>query len=377
MKKVVQSKEMCYTDRTKMKRTIKFATICSLSVLCTAALVIATTVAVVHKNNSTGMGGFDSASITNNTSELLAVSKEISEAEGVADDLAEFLETSEAVAENTEIFEDELANFLESDTDGITDIADGNEELSYISYRVKSGDMVGKIAQTFSLTQDTIISVNNIKNTRTLSIGQYLKIPSMAGILYTVKEDGESLEEIADKYEVDLEICSQANNLPANTTLSAGKSIFIPGGQLDRFDLAEINGDMFRNPLHASAYRLTSNFGYRIDPIEGKKKSYHNGMDMACSTGTPIYAALEGRVVSAGWSNVYGNYVIIEHHSGYKTLYGHMSRITCSKGNYVYNTTKIGLVGTTGRSTGPHLHFTIYKNGTAINPKSVVPFNRK
>ena len=93
---------------------------------------------------------------------------------------------------------------------------------------------------------------------------------------------------------------------------------------------------------------------------------------MATSQGTPIYAALDGKVTTTGYSAVYGNYVIITHHSGYKSLYAHMSKITCKKGNFVYTNTVIGRVGSTGQSTGPHLHWTVYKNGKTVNPMSLI-----
>ena len=81
-----------------------------------------------------------------------------------------------------------------------------------------------------------------------------------------------------------------------------------------------------------------------------------------------MYAALGGTVTSAGFNNVYGNYIIITHHSGYKTLYGHLSAILVTRGQYVDTNTRIGRVGSTGMSTGPHLHFTVYKFGKTVNP---------
>jgi murein DD-endopeptidase MepM/ murein hydrolase activator NlpD len=92
---------------------------------------------------------------------------------------------------------------------------------------------------------------------------------------------------------------------------------------------------------------------------------------MACPTGTNIYAALPGKVTATGYNSTYGNYVIIAHHSGYKTLYGHMSAILCHKGNYVTQDTRIGRVGSTGMSTGPHLHFTVFKNNKQVNPENL------
>jgi hypothetical protein len=104
----------------------------------------------------------------------------------------------------------------------------------------------------------------------------------------------------------------------------------------------------------------------------GGKITFHGGIDMAVSQGTPIYAALDGTVTAVGYNATYGNYVIITHHSGYKTLYGHMKSTACRKGNFVYTNTVIGYVGSTGMSTGPHLHFTVYKNGKTINPIAVL-----
>nr|WP_306220410.1 M23 family metallopeptidase [Cohnella sp. WQ 127256] len=116
-----------------------------------------------------------------------------------------------------------------------------------------------------------------------------------------------------------------------------------------------------------SDYRLSSPFGYRTHPITGKKK-LHAGMDMAAPKGTPIYAAESGVVtIAQSWSG-YGNCVIIEHGGGLGTLYGHMSQILVKKGETVKRGQKIGLVGSTGQSTGNHLHFEVRKNSEPVNP---------
>lgn len=244
--------------------------------------------------------------------------------------------------------------------------------LTYQTYRVKSGDMIGYIADAFGITQDTIISVNNIRQSRLIQPDQYLKIPSMAGILYTVKNNGETLQTIAQKYEVDAEKCALVNYLSPTAELKAGYSLFVPDAELDWMTRQEINGDLFKKPLKAR-YWLSSSYGWRDSPFNSGSRSFHGGIDMAVAQGTAIYPAMDGKVTTAGYNATYGNYVIITHHSGYKTLYGHMSKITCQKGNFVYaGKTQIGLVGSTGLSTGPHLHFTVYKNGNTINPLSVL-----
>lgn len=242
-------------------------------------------------------------------------------------------------------------------------------ELYYTVYRIKPGDMISTLAENNHITQDTLISVNNIKQSRTIQIGQYIRIPSMPGIVYTTKNANETPESIAEKYKVSAAKVAQVNQTELGTVFDAGKTLFIPDAELDWITRQEINGDLFTRPLRRSYY-ISSRFSWRVNPFTGKR-TFHNGIDMAAPQGTPIYAALGGTVVATGWDNVYGKYVTVAHHSGYKTLYGHMSKITIKKGAYVTTSTKLGEVGSTGQSTGPHLHFTVYKNGTPINPANV------
>ncbi len=113
---------------------------------------------------------------------------------------------------------------------------------------------------------------------------------------------------------------------------------------------------------------ISSRFGMRIHPITGEKKS-HNGMDIAANSGTTVYAADGGKVVLAEWYGGYGNCIMIDHGNGYKTLYGHLSYIGVTAGQIVNKGVNIGQVGSTGNSTGPHLHFEVYKNGTRVDPE--------
>ncbi len=241
--------------------------------------------------------------------------------------------------------------------------------LYYTAYRVKQGDMIGVIAEEFGLNQDTIISVNNIRQSRLLQIGQYLKIPSMPGILYTVREDGEIITDIAEKYEISAEKCADVNNLLVSASLPAGTTLFLPDAELDWVTRQEINGDLFQRPLKGWYY-FSSYYGWRNSPFTGAR-SFHSGIDMAAAKGTSVYAALDGTVVEVGYNNTYGNYIIIQHHSGYRTLYGHLDSTLVKREQYVYTTTKIGKVGNTGLSTGPHLHFTVYKNGYTVDPRNL------
>jgi murein DD-endopeptidase MepM/ murein hydrolase activator NlpD len=116
--------------------------------------------------------------------------------------------------------------------------------------------------------------------------------------------------------------------------------------------------------------RVTSGFGSRFHPILGYVRM-HAGLDLAAAYGSPIVAAADGRVVSAGWSGGYGNLVRITHAGGIQTMYGHMSRIITSRDAVVRQGQLIGYVGSTGLSTGPHLHYEVLKDGRPVNPLSV------
>ena len=243
------------------------------------------------------------------------------------------------------------------------------QPVTYQTYKVRAGDTISGIAKKFELTNvSTLISVNDIGNVRQLAAGQKLRIPSIDGIIYTVKK-GDSLSSITGKYKINLEQLLDVNEL-SSETLTAGQQLFLPGAAMDAASLRNAMGELFRLPISAK-FRWSSPYGYRIDPIAGVK-SFHTGTDMACPTGTPILAAMSGRVTTTGINRVYGNYVIIDHGNGYQTLYAHMSKIIATKGQWVSQGTRIGLVGSTGYSTGPHLHFTVYKKGKLVDPMTVL-----
>ncbi len=127
----------------------------------------------------------------------------------------------------------------------------------------------------------------------------------------------------------------------------------------------------FTFPLPSDVYRITSYYGYRKDPFTGKT-AYHSGYDFACAKGTKIYAADSGTVVIAAWNGGYGNCVTINHGGGIMTLYGHCSELLVTAGQKVSRGDVIAKVGSTGRSTGNHLHFEVRKNGSVIDPSPYI-----
>lgn len=117
---------------------------------------------------------------------------------------------------------------------------------------------------------------------------------------------------------------------------------------------------------------ISSYFGYRNNPFNSWTKDFHPGIDIASGYGSKIYAAAGGTIILAGSYGGYGNAVIIDHHNGYETVYGHSSKIYVEKGEDIEKGQLIALVGSTGSSTGPHLHFEVRKNGTAIDPLKIL-----
>lgn len=144
---------------------------------------------------------------------------------------------------------------------------------------------------------------------------------------------------------------------------------YTPGHPLESLGGTSHLGLALLTPLREGTYRISSPYGYRISPISGTRK-FHNGLDMAAPTGTPIYASADGRVNKRYYENttrgrVNGNALIIAHDEGFRTAYLHMSKVFVSEGDTVKQGQVIGEVGSTGQSTGPHLHFIVYRGGYA------------
>ncbi len=165
---------------------------------------------------------------------------------------------------------------------------------------------------------------------------------------------------------LEAERAAEAAAAAAAAAAASGEGDSGGGGSVDSGAAAYATGS-FVFPVASYSY-ISSRFGERIHPITGELKN-HNGMDIASNMGTTVYAADGGRVVLAEWYGGYGNCIMIEHGNGYKTLYGHLSVIGVRNGQTVSQGEAIGQVGSTGNSTGPHLHFEVYLNGGRIDPE--------
>ena len=245
------------------------------------------------------------------------------------------------------------------------------------TYTVQPGDTVFGLAQRFGLTPESILAANPTLagNPDLLTLGQEIQILPVSGALHVVSK-GDTLAGIARQYKVDVEaiIGYKGNNLSEPYTLQIGQKLVIPGGSWSPPPSQAVA--VGKAPASVSGQQAAS--GRFMWPTTGtitqRPWAAHMAVDIGTPTGTPIYAADAGYVVVAGWSTVgYGNYVMIDHGNGFRTLYGHMSVIIAKTGQWVQKGQKIGLVGSTGHSTGPHLHFEIYKGGVLQNPLSYLP----
>ena len=235
------------------------------------------------------------------------------------------------------------------------------------NYTVKSGETLASISKKFDISVDTIRWANNITGDL-IKPDQTLKIPPVTGIVHKVAS-GENIYTIAKKYHTNAQ---NILNFPFNSfedldtfSLLAGQTLYVPGGTIE----PEKPAYQFVASIQAGV-QGSSNF---IWPTSGGITQYyvwyHQALDIANPSNPPVIAADGGTVVYAGCLNWgYGCHVIIDHGNGYQTLYGHLSSYSVEAGNSVGQGSQIGVMGSTGRSTGTHLHFEIRSGGQLLDP---------
>lgn len=265
----------------------------------------------------------------------------------------------------------------------------------FINYTVVQGDTIDEISNRYGLEPESIAWCNDRRIVQVLRPGDVVRIPPIDGACHQVfGTREETLAGIAEQYNIEdpfIIIDSQYNRnlLPPNITatdiLLGGTNLLIPGGEGDvitwnagteeRDTSGNLVGIGFANGQPGSCGTVTPTqfvgWGNPLPVGTWVRGFYagHSGLDLSASTGTPIYAASSGNVLFSGFSRWgYGEAVVIEHGGTYSTLYGHMSARNVSCGQFVSIGQLIGFVGSTGNSSGPHLHFEIQVNGNAVNP---------
>jgi len=240
----------------------------------------------------------------------------------------------------------------------------GNPYSDQISvYVVRKGDSISQIADMFGVSVDTILSVNEMEKGDKLKEDDVLLILPFSGIEHIVTK-GQTLQGIASLYKVEMDEILLANDIDTDTKLIIGEKLMIPGADMLGETKPKTGSSVTKGSNSYSS--MPDIVGYFKNPVPNGKKSRgvtskHRGVDIAAPTGTPIYASASGRVLTArmGWNGAYGNMIILQHPNGTRTLYAHMSRLGVNTGAQVSQGEIIGYVGSTGRSSGPHLHFEV------------------
>jgi murein DD-endopeptidase MepM/ murein hydrolase activator NlpD len=234
-------------------------------------------------------------------------------------------------------------------------------------YLVKSGDNLSTIARKFQVSLEQLAAMNKLRDPNKISVGQTLVIPAVGAgdrqpVTYQIKP-GDTLWDIAKMYNSDMNNIIFANQFKNPDVLIVGDQLVIPvGNSLPAMGANVGDGMMAQaNFIWPVQGVITSKFGRRWG-------EFHYGLDIAADNGTSVKASAAGTVVAAGWRGTYGQAVIIEHDETYRTLYAHNSVILVKEGDRVVQGQVIARVGSTGRSTGPHLHFEVHQNEKAMDP---------
>ncbi|MBI4130778.1 M23 family metallopeptidase [Candidatus Roizmanbacteria bacterium] len=238
-------------------------------------------------------------------------------------------------------------------------------------YTVKPGDTLSSIAQAHDLSDDTIRWANDLKGSSPiLKPGQVLKIPPVTGVVHKVKR-GETVYSIAKKYSTDAQ---NIVNFPFNEyvdletfSLAVGQMLIVPGGIIEEEQVVPVP-----RPT-APQYLAKQSLGKFLFPTSGTITQqpvwYHMALDIANRATPDVYAAESGTVVLATCLNWgYGCHIIVDHGNGIQTLYGHLSKYYVSLNQQVGRGDALGHMGSTGKSTGPHLHFEVRLGGKVVNP---------
>lgn len=241
--------------------------------------------------------------------------------------------------------------------DIVNELTDRGAQIS--TYTVQEGDTLSFIASDYGVSVNTIIWANNLKDADSIRPDMELKIPPVTGVIHKVKR-GDTITALAKKYGVEADKIISFNFLPQEGDLREGQELIIPGGKLQTQSTpAQMStAKRFAYLPDFGGFFMLPTTGYDWGRIHGR-----NGVDIANSCGTPIYAAADGSVTSAktsGWNGGFGKFLKILHPNGTETLYAHASRLLVAIGEYVAKGQQIAIMGSTGNSTGCHLHFEVH-----------------
>ncbi len=250
-------------------------------------------------------------------------------------------------------------------TDGVL------EKMELVTYTVEKGDTLTSIAQKFSTTAESISAINNLASPDAIDAGASISLlRNGSGTVRRVAQ-GDTIWNISRSYDVTVEAILGANQLENENQLVVGELLILPGAKVA--PQAQIASASWRDTLTWPVTgAITSGYGWRIHPITGKR-DFHEGLDIAAPLGTPVKAALPGKVTHVGWTGGYGRLVVVSHDNGIETRYGHLSEYAVEVGRRVSIGDTLGYAGQSGNATGPHCHFEIRIWDVPKNPIDYLP----
>lgn len=264
-----------------------------------------------------------------------------------------------------------------SSEDTATIISD-KPRAEIVNYTVQPGDTVSSIAQKHGISTDTIRWANDLKTIASIKPGQVLKILPVTGIAHRVAK-GDTIYSIAKHYSSDAQAVV---DFPFNTftndetfALAVGQTVIVPDGVMPKETPWSPSTYIARKTPDAGSVAATGDFAWPTSGVISQGfRWYHRAIDIANRESPAILAADSGKVISAGWpdNSGYGNRVIVDHGNGYQTLYAHMAKIYVAAGQTVNRGDQLGIMGTTGRSTGIHVHFEVIRGGSKLDPLSIL-----
>lgn len=236
--------------------------------------------------------------------------------------------------------------------------------------KVKSGDSLWKISREYGLEEKVLAAINGLDSDDHLIIGQTLILPEDNSFKYEVRE-GENLWMLSRKFDVNLKDLMETNQISSKDLLYIGQKLTIPLSSPE--SVRSVYKSRFPSRGYERSFFQWPIIGIVSSPFGERGGRMHEGIDIARETGTLIKAAKSGRVAFAGWRGTYGKAVIIDHGDGVRTLYAHASKILVQEGQLVESGEAIAKVGSTGHSTGPHLHFEVLYDSNPLNPERFLP----
>ena len=249
------------------------------------------------------------------------------------------------------------------------------DRLIFASHIVRKGETLSSIASRYGVDVSTVKGSNTFRS-HVLKVGQKLKVPNQKGILYKVRK-GQTLWDISRAFKLSIDKISHLNDLKSPGKLKIGDEIFLPRSALllkkvNFSNSSSIGYSQREGFIRPVAGRITSRFGYRIHPIY-HQRMFHYGLDIKAPYGRKVVAAKSGQVIFSGWKGGYGRTVKIKHDRKYSTLYAHNSALLVKRGQYVKKGQAIARIGSTGISTGAHLHFEVRAYNRPRDPLKYIP----